>query len=194
MIAVMLKAARVKNMFQQNVVAENRFLTDISVLRQDAQRIMRDSNGARTQQSAAALLQTVLAAEIICVLRYTMISVSQDGLENGWIGIEFQEQANDERKHMKMAAERIRELGGTPNFNPAPTASRTAMLEQGSGNFAKLVQENLQAERSLIEHYHELIGYFAESDPQSCALLNDIVCDEENHTSDMEDILLTHGA
>jgi bacterioferritin len=169
-------------MFQQQAMPENAFLKDVNALRDGARAHLADPH------ASIPLLQSVLSAEIVCVLRYTMISVSEDGLKNSWIGTEFQAQADDERRHMKMAAERIEQLGGVPDFNPPHLASRTAAVSY-SGNFAKLIDENLAAEQSVIAHYRELITHFGTHDPESRALLEDIIRDEEDHTSDMTDLL-----
>jgi bacterioferritin len=172
-------------MFEQQVVPENFFLKDVLALRASAGDIM----ARQAPDAAAALLQTVLTAEIICVLRYTMISVSHDGLKDEWIGAEFQEQANDERRHMKMAAARIAQLGGTPDFDPPRLASRFAALTFNHGDIVKRVAENLEAEQCVIKHYQDLINYLAKTDPQTCLLLQDIIRDEQDHTSDMQDLL-----
>jgi bacterioferritin len=176
-------------MFEQHVRTENLFLNDVSALRARAGQCLAaaraDDGGPKI---AIALLQTVLAAEIVCVLRYTMISVSRDGLKNAWIGAEFQEQANDERKHMAMAARRIEQLGGTPEFNPEGLALAIAPLDSG-GDFASRLAENLAAEQSVVAHYRDLIGYFSGRDEATCALLGAIIRDEENHASDMQDLL-----
>jgi len=174
-------------MFTQNAVPGNVFLNDISALRQNAQKVMKAAplDGA----TSIALLQSVLSAEIVCVLRYTMISVSRDGLKNPAIGAEFQEQANDERRHMMMAAERIEQLGGTPDFSPRVSAEAATPMD---ADFARRVRENLVAEQSVISHYQELISFFADKDPQTCAMLTEIMRDEEDHTSDMEDLLASH--
>jgi bacterioferritin len=171
-------------MDDQNIAADNMFLNDILALREKARDVMQAPGEG--QAGAIALLQTVLSAEIVCVLRYTMISVSEDGLKNDRIGAEFQEQANDERRHMSMAAARIEQLGGTPDFNRAATPIMPA-------GFLDRVRENLAAERRVIEHYHDLIDYFAPRDPATCAMLQEIVRDEEDHTGDMEDLLISYA-
>ncbi len=178
-------------MFTQNAVAGNVFLNDISVLRQNAQKLMDGAAPSRDEATAIALLQSVLSAEIVCVLRYTMISVSRDGLKNALIGAEFQEQANDERRHMMMAAERIEQLGGTPDFSPLVSAEAALPAD---ADFARRVRENLVAEQSVIAHYHDLIGFFADKDPQTCAMLSEIMRDEQDHTSDMEDLLASYAS
>ncbi len=170
----------------EQLAEQNHFLHDVGSLRDSARVFLRQDGASR--QTSIALLQTVLAAEIVCVLRYTMISVSHDGLKNTRIGAEFQAQANDERKHMKMAASRIVQLGGEPDFNPPGLESRVAALNS-QGGFAARVAENLAAERSVIEHYRELIAYFEDRDPETCAMLEEIIRDEEDHTGDMQDIL-----
>jgi bacterioferritin len=172
-------------MFQQQVMRENAFLQDVNALRYGVQAHLSHP----VPHSSIPLLQSVLSAEIVCVLRYTMISVSEDGLKNSWIGTEFQAQADDERRHMKMAAERIEQLGGVPDFNPTNLASRAAGIASYGGNFAKLIDENLAAEQSVIAHYRDLIAHFGTHDPESRAMLEDIIRDEEDHTSDMTDLL-----
>jgi bacterioferritin len=183
-------------MLEQQGGAENFFLNDVCSLRASAREFLDNVHVPKSAgidaQASIELLQTVLAAEIVCVLRYTMISVSPEGLKNGWIGTEFQEQANDERKHMKMAAERIEQLGGTPNFDPQGLTSRGAVLNDCDGDFVKQVTENLVVEQNVIEHYRDLIGYFSSGDPESCKMLEEIIRDEEDHTSDMQDLLGSH--
>jgi bacterioferritin len=175
--------------FNQQISSPNVFLADIASLRANAGSIMASAQPADATQTAIALLQTVLTAEIACVLRYTMISVSPEGLRNEWIGAEFQEQANDERRHMALAAARIEQLGGTPDFTPSQLRTNAPLPP---GEFAVRVRENLAAERAVIEHYHELIAFLAPHDPATCAILTDITRDEEDHTNDMEDLLVSY--
>ena len=184
-------------MFEQSVIAENTFLKHICALRESARNCIGAAGSPELcrgdEETAIDLLQTVLAAEIVCVLRYTMISISPDGLKSPWIANEFQAQANDERSHMKMAAARIEQLGGIPNFNPDSLAQRSAGLGNNDGSFAKRVADNLAAERCVIEHYRDLIGYFSATDPETCSMLREIVRDEEDHSSDMEDLLVSYA-
>jgi len=177
-------------MFDQSISAPNAFLADILCLRESARAVMAGPKPANPAHTAIALLQTVLAAEIACVMRYTMISVSPEGLRNKWIGAEFQEQANDERRHMALAAARIEQLGGTPEFAPAPLRSNTPL---GQIDFALRVRENLAAERAVIEHYQDLIAFLAPLDAPTTAILTDIMRDEQDHTSDMEDLLASYA-
>ena len=46
------------------------------------------------------ILQSVLATEIVCVLRYTMHSVTATGISSEAIKAEFAEHAKEEQQHM----------------------------------------------------------------------------------------------
>jgi bacterioferritin len=177
-------------MFNQQISPPNAFLADITALRENARTLMAGPRPANPAATAIALLQTVLAAEIACVMRYTMISVSPEGLRNEWIGAEFQEQANDERRHMALAAARIEQLGGTPDFAPIKLHTNAPLTPT---DFALRVRENLAAERAVIEHYQDLIAFLAPLDGPTTAILTDIMRDEEDHTSDMEDLLVSYA-
>lgn len=179
-------------MVESQVTTENDFLRDVIAMRRDARSTLsRRSKGAGGMPAgqAIALLQTALAIEIVCVWRYTMISVSVAGLADAAVGAEFQEQANDERRHMRVLAERITDLGGTPDFSAERLTSRTGLEYGAADDLAAMVAQNLAAEQSAIEHYRELIPYFEAVDPQTCRILESILLDEENHADDMQDLL-----
>jgi bacterioferritin len=171
-------------MLRQHAAAETPFLGHIVSLREAAAGHL-VKPGERP--AAIALLQSVLSAEIACVLRYTILSVSEPALRNPALGAEFQAQANDERAHMRVAATRIIELGGTPDFTP-PAATAIPATEAA---FAAQVDENLRGEQAIIAHYRDLLTHFSTNDPATTALLEEIIADEEHHSSDMTDLLNT---
>ncbi|MGE4481741.1 ferritin-like domain-containing protein [Acidocella sp.] len=170
-------------MFEQGAVGENHFLADVQRLHATAQAMMAE------KAEPAILLQTAMSAEIACVLRYSMIAVSADGLENEWVATECAAQAADERSHMIRLAERILTLGGKPDYFSADLATRRLAPEASQGCLPRLFSENLAAEQAVIELYRELAGHFAGRDPQTHAILEDILTDEETHTKDLEDLL-----
>lgn len=168
----------------------NPFLRDVRAISTRAQgalgELERHTDAATAQ--ALELLQTALTAETLCVWRYTMMSVSLAGLEQPRIGAEFQEQANDERRHMEVIAARMRELGGTPDFSPDGLETRFG--EFGTrADLAGLIEHNLAAERAVIGLYHRLIEYFAPTDPATARMLADILDEESEHATDMQDLL-----
>jgi len=175
---------------------KNCFLRDVKTLRAQAREHL--EKGAVTEDygldmnRAIELLQTVVATELVCVLRYTMHSISVVGITSESVGNQFRAHAQDEQKHMTMAAERIDQLGGTPNFDPDGLASRSATEYGKGGNLVEMVKQNLVAERLVISHYRDLIGYFGDKDPTTRRMLEHIMEEEEDHATDMHDLLVAH--
>lgn len=173
-------------MFEQGAVGNNLFLNDVERLRAAAQGVLQTGTA-----DPVRLLQMAMSAEIACVLRYSMIAVSADGLENEWVATECSAQAADEREHMVRLAERIVELGGKPDYFAADLSVRHTPPEAAAGCLPRLFSENLAAEQCVIKLYRELSAHFAGHDEKTRLLLDDILADEETHTSDMEDLLTT---
>jgi bacterioferritin len=140
-------------------------------------------------EQAYRLLNAALASEIMCVLRYRHHQIIAKGIDRPQVAAEFKEHADDEQRHMMMIAERINQLGGNPDFNPATVQQRTA-TEYGMGtDLLKLVEEDLIAERIAIMVYRELIEWFGTSDPTTRCMLEKILKDEEDHADDLADLL-----
>lgn len=176
--------------------ADNLFLSDVTMLRERAKNSLDDGAVMPSYKGDVKktidLLQAVVATELVCVLRYTMNSISVEGLTSESVGAEFQEHANDERKHMIAAAERIDQLGGVPNFDPEGLAMRSATEYGKAGTLVDMVRQNLVAERIVIEHYQELIRYFGDNDPTTRIMLEGFLAEEEDHATDMHDLLVAH--
>lgn len=153
------------------------------------------NDGAVTQDypldmlQAHELLNAALATEIMCVLRYRHHQIIARGIDRPQIAAEFEEHALDEERHMMMIAERINQLGGNPDFNPATVAQRTATEYGDSKDLLKLIEEDLIAERIAIMVYRELIEWFGTSDPTTRRMLEEILQDEEDHADDLADLL-----
>jgi bacterioferritin len=143
-------------------------------------------------EEAYKLLNDALATEILCVLRYRHHQIIAKSIDRIQVSQEFEEHAKAEEKHMLMIGERIDQLGGNPDFNPATIMSRTA-TEYGSGTTLKeMIQEDLVAERVVIMIYRKMIEWFGEKDPTTRRMLEDILEDEEDHANDLADLLASH--
>jgi bacterioferritin len=176
--------------------ADKPFLSDVKTLREQARKHLADgavtpAYGADVKQTIA-ILQTVLATEIVCVLRYTMHSIAAAGISSDSVKEEFAEHAREEQAHMTAVAERINQLGGKPDFNPEGLASRSASQYAEGENLVDMIRENLIAERIAVEHYRELIRYFGNNDPTTRVMLEGILGNEEEHANDMHDLLVAH--
>lgn len=172
------------------------FLTDVKQLRIQARRNI--EKGALTPayqgdvKHTIGILQTVLATEIVCTLRYTMNAVVASGLSSQSVKEEFDEHAKEEQGHMRLVAERINQLGGKPNFNPEGLASRSASEYTEGANLVEMIKENLIAERIACDHYQELIRFFADKDPATRVMMEGILVNEVEHANDMHDLLVAH--
>lgn len=172
------------------------FLTDVKTLREQAREHL--NQGAVTPSyggdvgKTIEILQTVLATEIVCVLRYTMHAVAATGIASESVKQEFAVHAREEQQHMSAVAERINQLGGTPNFNPEGLATRSASQYSEAENLVDMIRENLIAERIAVEHYRELIRYFGDNDPATRVMVEGILSKEEEHANDMHDLLVAH--
>src|ERR1700726_4054802 len=127
------------------------FLTDVKTLRERARKNIATGGVTFTYQGDVKktidILQSVLATEIVCVLRYTMHAVSATGISSEGVKAEFAQHAKEEADHMNRVAERINQLGGKLDFNPADLATRAASEYGNAENLIEMIKENLIAER-----------------------------------------------
>jgi bacterioferritin len=172
------------------------FITDVKHLRAMARANI--DQGALTPgyqadvKQTIEILQAVLATEIVCVLRYTMNAITATGISSDSVKKEFEQHAKEETGHMKVVAERINQLGGTPNFNPEGLTMRSASQYVEGANLVEMIKENLIAERIACEHYRELIRFFGDKDPTTRVMMESILVNEEEHANDMHDLLVAH--
>ncbi len=134
---------------------------NIDEIRREASKFLDD--GAVTQdypldiEQACHLLNEALATEILCVLRYRHHQIIAKGINSIQIAAEFEEHALQEENHMLILAERINQLGGNPDFNPA-TIMQRASTQFGCGkDIQTMIKEDLVAERIAIMVYRKLI-------------------------------------
>jgi bacterioferritin len=172
------------------------FLSDVKTLRERARANLNEGAIGTTYvgdlKKTIEILQSVLATEIVCVLRYTQNAVAATGISSEGVRTEFQEHANEEMEHVHLVAERINQLGGDPNFNPEGILTRSASQYSQGGNLVDMIKENLVAERIAVDHYRELIRYFGNNDPGTRNMIEDILRVEEEHANDMHDLLVAH--
>jgi len=169
------------------------FLTDIKTIRERARQEI--ESGAVTQdysldkEQVIKLLNEALATEIVCVLRYRFHYYMASGIHKEGAAQEFLEHSNEEQQHADMIAERIKQLGGKPEMNPAIVA-QTSHSEYVEGtSLEDMLREDLVAERIAIQTYREMITFFGEKDPTSRRMMEEILAVEEEHADDIADLL-----
>ena len=169
------------------------FVRDVEEIRQRASRKMEE--GAVTESykgdvnKTIEILNEALATEIVCVLRYMHHYFMATGVHAKGVADEFKEHADEEREHADLLAERIQQLGGKPDFNPKSLLERSISQYVEGETLADMIREDLLAERMVIEVYQEMIRYFANNDPTTRTILEHLLQEEEEHASDLADLL-----
>jgi bacterioferritin len=141
------------------------------------------------REAVIHMLNDALATELVCVLRYKRHYFTVSGRGNGQAKAEFLEHATQEQEHADWLAERIVQLNGSPNFNPATLVARSHAEYDESDSVDAMVRANLIAERVAIESYRQMIAAIGDKDPTTCDLLTRIMAVEEEHADDMRDLL-----
>ncbi len=140
-------------------------------------------------EQTISILNEALATEIVCVLRYMHHYFMATGVHAMSVRDEFKEHADAERKHADAIADRIQQLGGKPDFNPASLVKRSASQYAEGKSLSDMIKEDLIAERIVIEVYQQLIRHFADKDPTTRVMIEGILRDEEEHAADLSDLL-----
>ena len=135
------------------------------------------------------MLNSALATELVCILRYKRHYHTASGLQNGPIKAEFLQHAHEEQLHADQLAERIVQLNGKPDFNPATLTLRSHAEYDDSDSIEAMIRANLIAERVAIESYRLMIETIGETDPTTRHMLVGIMAMEEQHADDMRDLL-----
>jgi bacterioferritin len=174
-------------------MAESAFLTDVKALRERARKNMErgaltDAYGLDPKQ-AIDVLNAAVATEVVCVLRYKRHFYAAKGLNKDAVAAEFLQHANDEQGHADLLSERITQLGGNPDLNPATLTARSHAEYVEGTDLVSMIQENLVAERIAIESYTEMIRFFGDRDITSRRLIEQILAVEEEHANDMLDLI-----
>ncbi|HWG77949.1 MAG TPA: ferritin-like domain-containing protein [Steroidobacteraceae bacterium] len=165
------------------------FVTNVAEIRRRARQHIQ--NGAVTDNYAAdretvlRLLNEALATELVCVLRYKRHYYMAGGAVAEAIKGELLQHANEEQGHADSLAQRIVELGGSPNFNPVGLADRSHSEYVEGDTLAEMLAEDLIAERIAIESYREIIQYLGTKDTTTRRLFESILAVEEEHAEDL---------
>lgn len=169
-------------------------LTDVKTLRERARKHL--DEGAVTEGYSAdlgtvlRLLNEALATEIVCTLRYRRHYFMANGMNAESVKAEFKEHADQELMHADQIAERIIQLGGEPDFNPATLKERSHAEYVEGWTLEDMIKEDLVAERIAIDSYRDMIRYFGDRDPTSRRLIEEILATEEEHAEDLSSLLV----
>ncbi|MCW2948534.1 MAG: ferritin Dps family protein [Actinoallomurus sp.] len=169
------------------------FLTDIQVLRERARAQI--DKGPVTEAYGADLERVIqvcneaLASELVCVLRYKRHYYTATGIHAEPVARQFGEHAADEQEHADRLADRIVQLGGEPDLDPARLSARARTEYDASLDLIQMVKEDLVAERVAIASYTEIAQWIGDGDLTTRRLFEDLLADEEDHADDLTTLL-----
>jgi len=169
------------------------FLKDLEAIRTRARQKIEDgpvtTNYPLDREQVIDILNEALATEIVCVLRYQFHYFMATGIHSAAVAEEFLEHATEEQQHANMIAERIKQLGGKPQMNPAVVAQMSHTEYKEGTSLVDMIREDLVAERVAIETYREIINYFGDKDSTSRVMMERILAKEEEHADELADLL-----
>jgi bacterioferritin len=169
------------------------FLTDIKELQRRAREHV--ERGAVTPayrgdvEVAVKLLNEALATEIVCVLRYRYHHFVASGIHADAVAAEFLVHATEEQAHADLIAQRIVQLNGDPNMDPAGLTARSHSEYVKGTDLRDMIKENLVAERIAIDSYKDMIAYIGDNDTTTKRMLEGILAMEEEHADDLNSML-----
>ena len=94
--------------------------------------------------------------------------------------------AQEEQGHADRIAERITQLGGEPDFNPATLLQRSHADYNASNDLKEMIRANLIAERVAIEAYSQMVDLIGDKDPTTKRLVEQILNDEQEHAEELK--------
>ncbi|SMQ96199.1 ferritin-like domain-containing protein [Xanthomonas fragariae] len=168
-------------------------ITDTATLRARARQSIED--GAITEsyhadrEAVITLLNTALATEYVCTLRYYRHYFMAKGMLADAVKGEFLEHAQQEQAHAYKLAERIVQLGGEPDLNPDTLTKRSHAEYKEGTDLRDMVRENLIAERIAIDSYREMIDFIGDKYTTTKRILESILAQEEEHADEFADML-----
>ncbi|MEW6563814.1 MAG: ferritin-like domain-containing protein [Pseudomonadota bacterium] len=169
------------------------FLSDIQAIRKRARQHI--EQGAVTagyradRDTVIKVLNEALATELVCILRYKRHYFMASGINAQSVAAEFLQHANEEQMHADQIAQRIVQLGGSPNFSPEGLATRSHSEYHDGDDLLEMIREDLIAERVAIDSYRDIIAYLDNDDPTTRRMLEGILAMEEEHADDLANLL-----
>jgi bacterioferritin len=173
----------------------NDFAIDISRIRDEAREHLKQ--GALTPSDTSnvdkviEVLNKVVASEMVCYLRYTQNAIVAQGINREQVSAMFVDHATEELGHFQRVCDRINQLGGSPDLNPATMKERaiTDYVEPtDETDLQGMIRENLVGERIVIEVYTEIIRWLGDSDITSRRMMESILKEEEDHADELNDL------
>jgi bacterioferritin len=137
------------------------------------------------KQIVHAMLNEVLATELVCVLRYRRYYFVGARFVAEEMKHRFLAYAKTEQEHADSLAERIVQLGGAPHFDPSDLAVRSHSKFRAGKTLHDMVGEDLLFVRMAIESYTDMMGYLKHQDRTTVRMLHWILTGQIEHGAEL---------
>src|SRR3990170_4989926 len=135
-------------------------------------------------------MNEALSEELASIVQYLWHHIQARGLHSAAIAERFKSISMVEMKHAERIAERIDLLGGRP------TTAIDAITPGSHGDVARMLRDNLAAEKKAVAMYRELVDLTTKAnDPPTRLIVEEILGETEEHAHELEKLLAdTSGA
>ena len=136
-------------------------------------------------------LNAALSEEWLAYYQYWIGALVVEGAMRPNVQSEFEEHANEERKHAEMIAKRIIELEGVPVLDPKQWFELARCKYDSPTDFdvVSLLNQNVASERCAILRYQEIAKFTDGIDFTTCDIAKHILAEEEEHEQDLQNYL-----
>jgi bacterioferritin len=135
-----------------------------------------------------ATLNRILEQELAGVVRYTHYSFLVYGYGRIPIVSWLRAQADEGLKHAQQAGELITHLGAYPSLAIGP------LLDAPQHDIGAILSESLEAERSALDHYRELLSLVEGRSVMLEEFARQMIYAEEIHAGEVDKMLRKPGA
>lgn len=170
------------------------FLTDVDTLRDRAGRKRRGGPATGSYGTdvdrVGELLDTALATETVCVLRFRHHCFTAKGLDSEPVASEFPAHSNEEQEYADRASSRIVQLGGGPLPDPPQLAGKAHSEYRTADDLGQMLRGNPVTERVTIPSCTERADRIGAPARRA---LESILAKKEEHADEMLTFLEPRG-
>lgn len=136
-------------------------------------------------------LNAALSEEWLAYYQYWVGALVVEGAMRADVQGEFEEHAEEERRHAQLLADRIIELEGVPVLDPKQWFELARCKYDAPQGFdsVSLLKDNVASERCAILRYQEIADFTNGKDFTTCDIAKHILAEEEEHEQDLQDYL-----
>jgi bacterioferritin len=136
-----------------------------------------------------AMLNEVLALELVCVLRYRRYFYITKPSHVG-VKPSFLRYAHVHQELADGIAERMVQLGGSPQVDPSDLAAKSQPRWAAGNDLQDMVGEDLLFVRTAIETYRDMLRYFETHDLATARMLTSILAIHDEHADELTALMI----